>query len=78
MKSAVFAHLKGQTEFFQIFAQPVGVISRIALLARYGKEFFASFGTAFAVAANFNDSCKLTQIEFIKFLLMIIAEKSAQ
>jgi len=40
LKSGILAHLKGQPEFFQIFAQAVGVIGRIALFTGDGKEFF--------------------------------------
>ena len=43
------AHLKGQTEFFQIFAQPVGIIGRVALFSGKRKEFFPRFGTALAL-----------------------------
>ena len=77
-ESKLFALLEGQAEFFQIFAQPVGVISRIALPAGYGKKFFARLGTAFAAAAHFHNSGKLAKIKFIKFILIIFAEKSAQ
>jgi len=59
------AHLKGQTEFFQIFAQPVGIIGRVALFSGNRKEFFPRFGTALAlyVGRDQKDSGLFEKIE---------------
>ena len=76
-ESKLFALLEGQAEFFQIFAQPIGIVGGVALSAGYCKEFFSGFGAAFAALAYFYDPGELAEIEFIVLFLVIAAQKFA-